>query len=610
MIANNLIHIFDKSVSKNPNGVCFRFVEGGKWSSLSWSGVRERVAKIAGGLTKLGVKKGDRVAILSRTRYEWTLADLGILAAGGVVVPIYESNIPEQVEFILNDSGAKIIFVENNTQYQKIAQVHKAVKELGHVVYFDEVTDGHEFDNIGSLAELMDFGQTKGENVYRQGLEELKLEDDASFVYTSGTTGNPKGVVLTHANFLSEMQAGIKVFKFETYYESVIFLPLAHILARVVQYFQLSAGFIQSYAESIDKLLDNIATVKPHFMASVPRIFEKIHSRTLQGLEAASPAKKKIFNWAWRIGEARSKLILAKKTVPFLLNLQYQIAFKLVFSKLHEKLGGRIKFFISGGAPLSRDVALFFHVFGFFILEGYGLTETTGAITVNYNDDVTVGTVGLPIPDSEIKIAPDGEIIVRGPMVFRGYYNNPEATREAIDAEGWFHTGDIGEFDAEGHLKITDRKKDLIITAGGKNVAPQNIENLMKTDPYISQFVVHGDRRKFLSALVTLEQAEIEKYAKANNISYSKYDELVNNESIHQFVKDRIEEMNKRLAKYESIKKFAILPSDFSVESGELTPTLKVKRKIINQKYKNIFDGFYDEAGGIEGKGVLNEKIA
>lgn len=600
MIANNLIHIFDKAAAKNPNGVCFRFIEEGKWSSLSWNGARERIMKIAGGLRKLGMQKGDRVAILSKTRYEWTLADLGILAAGGVVVPIYESNIPEQVEFILNDSGAQIVFVENNVQYQKIVQTHKAIKTLEHVVYFDDVADGHEFENIGSLAELMEFGQAKGEEVYRQGLEELSSEHDASFVYTSGTTGNPKGAVLTHGNFLSEMAAGIKVFKFETHYESVIFLPLAHILARVVQYMQLSAGFIQAYAESIDKLMDNIATVKPHFMASVPRIFEKIHSRTLQGLEVASPAKKKIFNWAWGVGEARSKLVLAKKPVPFLLNLQYQIAFKLVFGKLHEKLGGRIKFFISGGAPLAQDVAKFFHVFGFIILEGYGLTETTGAITVNCGDDVTIGTVGLPIPDSEIKIAPDGEIIARGPMVFRGYYNNPEATLEAIDADGWFHTGDIGEFDADGHLKITDRKKDLIITAGGKNVAPQNIENLMKTDPYISQFVVHGDRRKFLSALVTLEQAEIEKYAKANNISYDKYDDLINNENIHQFVKDRIEEMNKRLAKYESIKKFAILPSDFSVESGELTPTLKIKRKIINQKYKNIFDGFYDDTIGAE----------
>lgn len=598
MIANNLIHIFDKSAAKNPDGVCFRFVQDGQWASLCWREVRERVIKIAGGLAKLGVKKGDRVAILSKTRYEWTLADLGILAAGGVVVPIYESNIPEQVEFILNDSGAKIVFVENNAQYQKIVEVRKAVKGLSHVVYFADVPDGDKNDDVGSLAELMDFGAAKGEEVYKRGLESTKADDDASFVYTSGTTGNPKGAVLTHGNFLSEMAAGIQVFKFETHYESVIFLPLAHILARVVQYFQLSGGFIQAYAESIDKLLDNIATVKPHFMASVPRIFEKIHSRTLQGLESAPPLKKKIFNWAWGVGEARSKLILAKKSVPFLLELQYKLAFKLVFSKLHDKLGGRIEFFISGGAPLAQDVAFFFHVFGFRILEGYGLTETTGAITVNRNDDVTVGTVGLPIPDCEIKIAPDGEIITRGPMVFKGYYNNSEATREAVDAEGWFHTGDIGEFDAQGHLKITDRKKDLIITAGGKNVAPQNIENLMKTDPYISQFVVHGDRRKFLSALVTLEQSEIEKYAKANNIAYDRYAELIKNDSINQFVRARIEEMNKRLAKYESIKKFAILPSDFSVESGELTPTLKVKRKIINQKYKTIFDGFYDDKNG------------
>lgn len=592
--AQNLLQLFDKSVADRGDAPCFRFVEDGKWHSLNWNEAKARVVKIAGGLRKLGVQKGDRVAILSKTRYEWTLADLGILAAGGVVVPIYESSIPEQVQYILEDSGSKAVFAENKAQYQKVKDVHKQLPGLKNVIYFCEVQPS-KTEGVYSLEELQMLGAESGAALYEKQLKSASRSEDASFVYTSGTTGNPKGAILTHGNFIAELSAGIEVFDFQKHYESVIFLPLAHILARVVQYFQLSAGFIQAYAESIDKLTDNIASVKPHFMASVPRIFEKIHTRTLQGVESAPPSKKKIFAWAWDVGEKRSRLKLSGRAVPFFLELQYKLAYRLVFSKLHAKLGGRIQFFISGGAPLPQDVALFFHVFGFNILEGYGLTETTGAITVNTLDDVTIGTVGKPVPDSEIKIAEDGEILARGPLVFRGYYNAPEATKEAFTEDGWFKTGDIGLFDEAGRLKITDRKKDLIITAGGKNVAPQNIESLMKSDPYISQFVVHGDRRKFLSALVTLEKTEIEKYARTNGIPFSSYGELVKLDGVHKFIRERIEGLNKHLAKYESIKKFEILPEDFTIESGELTPTLKVKRKVINQRYKDIFDSFYQE---------------
>lgn len=594
MEPKNLVAVFEASVKKQKDRPCFRFVENGAWVTLTWEEVRERVVRIAGGLRKLGVKPKDRVCILSKTRCEWTLADLGILGCGAVTVPIYESNTAEQVKFIIEDSQAVVIFVEDKVQIKKVRQVHKALVGLRQIIHFEDLPSNKRTDGVCSLDDLMLLGSRNGEAVYLESVKKIEAEEDASFVYTSGTTGPPKGAILTHRNFIAELKAGMTVFHFEPYYESLLFLPLAHILARVVQFFQLYAGFVQCYAESIDKLLDNIAVARPHFMASVPRIFEKIHTRTLQGVQAGSEGRKKIFEWALAVGRQKSCYVRDRKKVPLWLALKAWLAHRLVFGKLHKKLGGRIRFFISGGAPLSPEVALFFDAFGLKILEGYGLTETTAAIAINRLDDFKIGSVGKPLDGVQIKIAEDGEILVRGDLVFRGYYRNPEATREAINSEGWFHTGDIGEFDEEGFLWITDRKKDIIITAAGKNVAPQNIENLMKSDPYISQFVVHGDKRKFLSALVTLDKDQIKKYAQKHHIPFKSYDELVRNQKIFDLIRQRIEEKNLQLAKYETIKRFAILPNDFSVESGELTPTLKVKRKVISERYREVLDGFYE----------------
>lgn len=592
--AKNLVEVFENSAKRNADSVCFRFVENGKWQSSTWWEVRESLIKLTNGLRKLGLKPGERVCILSKTRYEWTLADLAILAAGGIVVPIYDSNITEQVEFILEHAQASIIFVEDAYQLAKVQSVQKNLPHLKQIIVFDEIPAKSRKAGLYSFEEILLVAAEDGDSVYLEAIKGLKLSDEASYVYTSGTTGNPKGAVLTHGNFIAELKAGVECFQFQPHFESLIFLPLSHILARVVQFFQIYGGFIQCYAESIDRILDNIATVRPHFMASVPRIFEKIHSRTLQGVQSASPTRQKIFEWAMGVGRERSRLLLNGQNVPLALGLQYKLAHKLVFSKLHQKLGGRIEFFISGGAPLSSDISQFFHVFGFMILEGYGLTETTAAISVNRLDSMKIGSVGKPIANTTFKIANDGEILVKGDVVFNGYYKDPVATAEAIDADGWFHTGDIGEFDKEGFLKITDRKKDIIVTAAGKNVAPQNIENLMKTDPVISQFVVHGDKRKFLSALVTLEEGEIIKFAKQEKINFDKYEDLVRNDKVYQFVRQRIDEKNKHLAQYETIKRFAILPREFSVETGELTPSLKVKRKVVSQKYSDILDGFYN----------------
>ncbi|MCP5464396.1 MAG: long-chain fatty acid--CoA ligase [Deltaproteobacteria bacterium] len=589
----NLVAAFNSTVQKKPEDTAIRFYEDKSWQTLSWQDLQSAIQRVAGGLKRLGVQKGDRVAIFSRTRYEWTIVDLGILAVGGVVVPIYESSTDDQAAYILENAEVKVLFVENKELFSRIEKEKDNIASLQQIVSFEELPQKAE--GIYSLNELKILGVESGQEIYEAALKQIAPDDIASLVYTSGTTGNPKGAVLTHHNFMCEVEACIDVFPHREGYESLIFLPLAHILARVVQYFHLRLGFVQAYAESIDRLLENIATIRPHFMASVPRIFEKIHTRTMQNAENAKPAQRKIFDWAVAVGRERSRLVLNHQKIPFYLQAKCNLADKLVFQKLHKKLGGRLEFFISGGAPLSEEVGGFFHAFGFTILEGYGLTETTAAVSINRMEATKIGTVGLPLKGCEIKIAGDGEILVRGDMVFQGYFKNQEATDAVMNSEGWFHTGDIGQIDEEGFIKITDRKKDIIVTAGGKNIAPQNIENLMKTDPFISQFVVHGDKRKFLSALVTLDQDEIMRYAKDHKIAFNDYPDLIRQEKIFTFVKQRIEEKNKELAKYETIKRFQILPTDFSVESGELTPTLKVKRKVITNRYKKIFDSFYNE---------------
>lgn len=589
----NLLEIFAASVKQRGEAPCFRYKENGKWVSLNWNEVYRQVMDLAGGLKKLGVQKGDRVSIFSRTRHEWTVADLAILSVGAITVPIYESSIPEQAAYILENAGVKLVFCEDAGQYKKIESVRQTLPNLKQIVLFDPM-EGKK-DGVYSLDEVMILGSGEGEPIFKKMMVELTPETEVSYVYTSGTTGPPKGAVLTHGNFLAEILAMKERLDFPSRIESLLFLPLAHILARVVQFAQLENGFVQCYAESIDKLMDDIAEVGPHLMASVPRIFEKVHTRVMQGVETSSAGKKKIFNWALSVGEERSQKLLEKKIISPVLALKWRLAYKLVFSKLHKKMGGRIEYFISGGAPLSRDIAQFFFAAGFLILEGYGLTETTAAVTVNSKNDLKIGTVGKPLRGAEIRIASDGEILVRGPLVFKGYYKKPEDTAIALEKDGWFHTGDIGILDEDGFLKITDRKKDIIVTAAGKNIAPQNIESLIKTDPLISQVMVHGDNRKYLSALITLNKDEVLSYARDKHISFKDYSDLVKNDKIYQMIKSRIEEKNRQLAKYETIKKFAILDKDFSVETGELTPTLKVKRKFTSDKYKAILDQFYQE---------------
>ena len=589
MTPENILRMFQDAAERRGDEGCLRYKQGGLWHSISWTQALNSVKSFSESLKKMGVESGDRVAIIANTRYEWTLLDVAILSLGAVTVPIYHSSVSDEVEHILRDSGTKVIFVENSTQLEKVLKAKAGLSQALKIVVIDGKVMG---DGIVTFEDFkaLSAGVTTDFNTR---IRHIGLDQLATLVYTSGTTGPPKGVMLHHSNIVYEVEAAEKSIPIDPNDTSLIFLPLAHILARVIQFYQLKVGFTHAYAESIDKLLEDIGQVKPHFMVSVPRIFEKIYTKVMNDVENGPSIKRSIFQWALATGKARSQLLLQNKPIPGGLKLKYGLATKLVFSKLHAKLGGRMRFFVSGGAPLSKEIAEFFHAAGILILEGYGLTETTAAININLPTAMAFGSVGKIMPYVEEKIAEDGEILVRGKMVTQGYWNNPEATKAAIDSEGWFHTGDIGEFDAKGMLRITDRKKDIIVTAGGKNVAPQNIENMLKTIPLFSQVVVHGDRRKYLTALVTLNPDEVK--ARAAEWGVSATTQLSKDPKVFELVKKLIEEKNHDLPKYESIKRFAILDKDFSIEGGELTPTLKIKRKVINERYKDLFDSLYSE---------------
>ncbi len=539
----------------------FRVKKGGAYRPVSWRQAWDRVKETALGLMDLGVQPGDRVAILSENRPEWAFADLGILSAGGITVPIYLTLTAEEVEHILRDSGARVLFAADPELMGKVVHLQKELDLK--VILFDapyRVTG----PRVWWFGELLGLGATASQE-HRRLLEERiergKPEEAASIIYTSGTTGAPKGVVLTHDNFLSNCRAVKEVLPIGEEDLMLSFLPLSHVFERMAgYYFVLSVGGTIAYAENLDSVPRNLLETRPTVITGVPRFYEKMHDRILEAVRAAPAFKRALFRWALRAGSKN----------PF--------ADLLVFSKLRARMGGRIRFCVSGGAPLSKELAEFFYSAGILILEGYGLTETSPVITCNRLDRFRFGTVGLPLPGVEVRIAGDGEILTRGPHVMRGYYKNPAATAEAIDAEGWFHTGDVGALDAEGFLSITDRKKDLIKTSGGKMVAPQNLEAALKADPAITDCVVIGDKRKYLTALVVPNPEKTRGLAP---------------EQAHAFIWQRVEQLNRTLASFEQIKKIALLPEPFSSGGGELTPTLKVKRRVVAERYAAEIEALY-----------------
>lgn len=568
---------------------------GGAWRPVSHATVLERVRHIALGLTQLGVAPGDRVGILAENRPEWALADYACICSGIVDVPVYPTLPAEQIPYILNNSGTKVLFVSTAVQAQKIASIRSEVPELQWVIGFDATkADGCDM----TLAELEALGATQDspEAATKFKADALAVKPDhlLTLIYTSGTTGNPKGVMLTHDNVYSNCIATQQSIPLAGGDVALSFLPLSHIFERMGDYYLFSNGVTIAYAESIDTVPINMQEVRPTLMMSVPRLYEKIYARVLENAVAAGGVKARIFFWARAVGERWANEKLAGREPRGLLAWQYGIAQKLVFSKLKERTGGRMRFFISGGAPLSPQINKFFYSAGLTILEGYGLTETSPVISANTIANFRIGTVGKPIAGVDVRIASDGEILTRGPHVMTGYYKAPEATADAIDHEGWFHTGDIGEID-DGFVKITDRKKDIIVTAGGKNIAPQPIENRLKTNKYVSQAVMIGDKRKFLIVLIVPNWDQVEKWAAERNIVWTSRAELLNMPTIQSKMEQEVKGELTGLGSYETPKKVGLLEHDFSIERGELTPKLSVKRRVVEKTNADVIERLYAE---------------
>lgn len=589
-------------VAATPDGKAFLHPvgepPGQAWRALTWAETGERVRAIAAGLLAAGLRPEEHVAIMAATRVEWVLADFGILCAGGATTTVYPSTHPEDAAYILADSGSRIAFVDSDAQLAKLRKHRDELPDLGLVVTFDGAPDG---DWVIGLDELE-----------RRGREHLAAHptavDDATaavgpdglatLIYTSGTTGRPKGVRLVHDCWAYEGAAIDDVRLLAPGDVQYLWLPLSHSFGKVLLVAQLQVGFCSAVDGRVDRIVDNLAVVRPTFMVAVPRIFEKVRAGVVTMAEEEGGLRVRIFRWAFGVGDRVSTLRREGRRPAPMLAAQHKVADRLVFCRLQERFGGRLRYFVSGSAALSREIAEWFHAAGILILEGYGLTETSAATFMNRPDRFRLGTVGYPLPGAQVRLAEDGEICIRGPGVMRGYHNLPEQTAEAFDPEGWFRTGDVGEIDTEGFLRITDRKKELIKTSGGKYVAPQAIEVLFKgICPIAGQVVVHGDGRNYCTALVTLDPEALEQWAHGRGIDEDDYVALTRRDEVGAYVGERIADLNTRLNRWETTKNFRILDRDFSVEDGELTPSLKLRRKVVEARYRDLLDEMYAPVG-------------
>jgi long-chain acyl-CoA synthetase len=597
MEIRTICDIFFHAVDKHRKPEHLRFKKDGAWRALSSEDLLRAVEEFSLGLRELGVEGGDRVAILSENRPEWVITDIATLAASAVDTPIYPTLPPDQVLYILNDSEAKVLVVSSKAQAAKIAEVRDRARHLQHVV----IMDAEAIDGMLPFAEVRARGRKAlgaDRQAVRKRVKAIGPDDLATLIYTSGTTGIPKGVMLSHGNIVSNVLSVHDLFKTILGPDDLAlsFLPLCHIFERMAGYYVLLlAGGAIAYAESVDQVAANMGEIKPTVMCAVPRLYEKIYARIMDKVSHDPALRQRIFNWSVGVGRELFRHRVEKSQAGVFLKATSAVADSLVFSKIRERTGGRLKLFISGGAPLGKEIAEFFGSLGLVILEGYGLTETSPVIACNRPDDLKPGTVGKPIAGVEVKIAADGEILTRGPHVMRGYFKNPEATAETIDAEGWLHTGDIGVFDSAGFLAITDRKKDIIVTSGGKNIAPAPIENVIKTDPLVGEIVMVGNRRRFPAALVIPNFDALEKWAGEQGLKFKTRRDLVAQRQVQDYYQNTIQDLTQGLAQFERIKRITVLPREFTVDSGELTPTLKVKRRVVEEKFGDLIESMYAE---------------
>ena len=593
--AQSLAHMFFDRVRSSPDHEAYRFPdENEEWQSLTWGQTGVRVTDLAAGLISLGIEPEERVAIASSTRVEWILADLAIIAAGAATTTVYPSTIPGDVAYILADSDSRIVFAEDDEQVAKIRAKHSELPSVIKVIVIDGTTDGDWVISFDELEELGKAYLAEHPSVVEDRVAAITPQHLATLIYTSGTTGRPKGVRLLHDGWTYEgasVAAGGYLSLDDLQF---LWLPMAHSFGKVLLTTQLQIGFATAIDGRVPKIIDNLAIIKPTFMGAAPRIFEKAYGRIVGMTEAEGGAKLKIFQWAEKVGLEHSRAIRSGTSVSPILKAKFALADKLVFSKVRERFGGRVRFFISGAAALSPEIAEWFHAAGVLILEGYGLTETSAGAFVNHPADFKLGSVGLPFPKSEVKIAPDGEVLIKGPHVMQGYHNLENESASSKTADGWLHTGDEGRLDSDGFLFITGRKKELFKTSGGKYVAPPHIEGTFKgISALTSQILVHGNERNFCSALITLDPDNVAEWAAHHGMEGKTYKEVVSSPEMNAVVQEQIDELNSKINKWETIKRFAILDHDLTVDSGEITPSRKVKRNVVEKNNKELLDSFY-----------------
>ncbi len=594
---NCAVQFLDR-VEQSANREAFRFPRGEAWESVTWRQAGDRVRRLAAGLLALGLEPEQRVGIASSTRYEWILADLAIMCAGGATTTVYPSTGGEDTAYIVGDSECRIVFAEDETQLQKLREYREELPSLGKVVSFDAaLADGADGDwviSLDQLAELGDAHLAANPSAVDDVARAIEPDQLATLIYTSGTTGKPKGVRTLHKAWVFEGEAIKAQDILDESDLQFLWLPMAHSFGKVLLSTQLACGFATAIDGRVEKIVDNLGVVKPTFMGAAPRIFEKAHARIVTMQAAEGGAKEKIFKKAFEVGTRVDELKLAGKPVPLLLKVQHGLFDKLVFSKVRERFGGRVKFFISGSAALNAEIAAWFHAAGILILEGYGMTENAAGATVNHPDAYKLGSVGQPFPGTEVRIGEGGEVQLKGPHVMAGYHNRPDATAEALTEDGWLRTGDKGELDDDGFLRITGRIKELFKTSGGKYIAPPAIEAKFKAlCPYVSQFMVFGAERNFVSALITLDPDAIAGWAAENGKEGKDYTALVNDDAVQAMVGEYVDQLNAQLNRWETVKKWKLLDHDLSIESGELTPSLKVKRNVVEANNKDLIASFY-----------------